>query len=119
MIIIIKISFLPSNYIKMTIQLWNVKLAKKEQLRRRTILIGVKNLVEKMILNWRTIWKTSDWRFIDLKALYDDLQNFLYWTDFCWEPYLVSIEEVEYYVNLYRDMNGTMKNDLQKMLEEA
>lgn len=101
------------------IQLWNVKLAKKEQERRRTILIGVKNLVQKAIEEWRYVGKTSDWRYVYLKDLYDDLQNFLYWTDFMWEPYLVSIEEVDYYVNLWRDMNGTFKKDLKKMLEEA
>lgn len=101
------------------IQLWNVAEAKKEQLRRRTILIWVKNLIEKKIVSWRTIWRKSDWSYVNLKALYDDLQNFLYWTDFCWEPYLVSVEEVDYYVNLYRDMNKTMEEDLKKLLEEA
>jgi len=101
------------------IQLWNVALAKKEQEKRRTILIVVKNLIWDKIVAWRTVCKMSDWRFVNLKSLYDDLENFLYWTDFCWEPYLVSVEEVDYYVNIYRDISKTMNKELQRLLEEA
>lgn len=79
-------------------------LAQKEQARRRAILIVIKNFFQKEIESWNTIERRNDWSFINLKAIYDDLQNFLYWTDrFTWEPYLLSIEEVEYYQRLLRE----------------
>lgn len=88
--------------------------AEKEQQRRRTILIGVKNLFQKKIENWSTIWKRADWSYIKLIDVYNDLENFLYGKDIIWLPYLVSIEELDYYVNLYREID---KND-KKFIED-
>ena len=83
--------------------------AQKEQQRRRTILIAVKNLFAKKIENWSTIGKRADGSFINNKDVYEDLQNFLYWKDFTGEPYLISAEEVDHYVNLYREIDKSDK----------
>ena len=65
------------------------------QRQRRAILIVVKNGFQKLIEGWR----------LELKPIYDDLQNFLYGTDrFTWEPYMVSVEELEYYQRVYREV---------------
>ena len=90
-------------------------LAKREQEKRRTILILIKNQIQEKLEHWETLWKRSDWSFIKLKDLYDDLQNFLY-GEFCWEPYLVSIEEVDYYVNLYREIKKSDEERLKNYL---
>lgn len=67
----------------------------KVQSQRRAILIVVKNGFQKLIEGWR----------LELKPIYDDLQNFLYGTDrFIWEPYMVSVEELEYYQRIYREV---------------
>lgn len=66
----------------------------KVQSQRRAILIVVKNGFQKLIEGWR----------LELKPIYDDLQNFLYGKDmFTWEPYMVSVEELEYYQRIYRE----------------
>ena len=66
----------------------------KVQSQRRAILILVKNGFQKLIEWWRN----------ELKPIYDDLQNFLYGKDmFTGLPYMVSVEELEYYQRLYRD----------------
>lgn len=77
--------------------------AQKEQEKRRAILILIKNEFQKMIESWSSIEKREDWSYINLKSIYDDLQNFLYWKDFLGEPYLVSIEEIEYYRKLLKE----------------
>ena len=67
----------------------------KVQSQRRAILIVVKNGFQKLIEGWR----------LELKPIYDDLQNFLYGADrFTWEPYMVSVEELEYYQRIYREV---------------
>lgn len=67
----------------------------KVQSQRRAILILVKNGFQKLIEGWR----------LELKPIYDDLQNFLYGTDpFTQWPYMVSVEELEYYQRLYREV---------------
>lgn len=69
----------------------------KVQSQRRAILIVVKNGFQKLIEGWR----------LELKPIYDDLQNFLYGTSpFTWEPYMVSVEELEYYQRIYREAVG-------------
>lgn len=83
--------------------------AQKEQQKRRTILIAVKNLFAKKIENGSTIGKTSNWNYVNLKDVYEDLHNFLYWKDFTGQPYLISVEEVEHYVNLYREIDKSDK----------
>lgn len=71
-----------------------MKTPQSVQQERRAILIVVKNGFQKLIEGWR----------FDLKPIYDDLQNFLYGKDmFTWEPYMVSVEELEYYQRLYRE----------------
>ena len=77
-------------------------LAKKEQERRRAILIVIKNAIQKMIEDGWHVLKAEDGNYINIRNLYDDLENFLYGTDIVWLPYLVSIEEVEYYQRVYR-----------------
>ena len=72
-----------------------MKTPKQVQSERRAILILVKNWFQKLIEGWR----------LELKPIYDDLQNFLYGKDmFTWEPYLVSVEEIEHYQRLYREV---------------
>lgn len=71
-----------------------MKTPKQVQNERRAILIVVKNGFQKLIEGGR----------LELKPIYDDLQNFLYGKSiFTWEPYMVSVEELEYYQRLYRD----------------
>lgn len=71
-----------------------MKTPQSVQQERRAILIVVKNGFQKLIEGWR----------FDLKPIYDDLQNFLYGKDmFTWEPYMVSVEELEYYQRIYRE----------------
>lgn len=71
-----------------------MKTPQSVQQERRAILILVKNGFQKLIEGWR----------FDLKPIYDDLQNFLYGKDmFTWEPYMVSVEELEYYQRVYRE----------------
>ena len=72
-----------------------MKTPQSVQQERRAILIVVKNGFQKLIEGWR----------FDLKPIYDDLQNFLYGKDmFTWEPYMVSVEELEYYQRVYREV---------------
>lgn len=72
-----------------------MKTPQSVQQERRAILIVVKNGFQKLIEGWR----------LELRPIYDDLQNFLYGKDmFTWEPYMVSVEELEYYQRLYREV---------------
>lgn len=78
----------------------NMKTPEQVQKERRAILILVKNGFQKLIEGWR----------LDLKPVYDDLQNFLYGTDpFTRWPYMVSVEELEYYQELYRGIMEQMR----------
>lgn len=71
-----------------------MKTPKQEQNERRAILILVKNGFQKLIEGWRR----------EFMPIYEDLQNFLYGTDpFTQWPYMVSVEELEYYQRVYRD----------------
>jgi hypothetical protein len=72
-----------------------MKTPKQVQNERRAILILVKNGFQKLIEGWRR----------EFMPIYEDLQNFLYGTDrFTWEPYMVSVEELEYYQRIYREV---------------
>ena len=71
-----------------------MKTPQSVQQERRAILILVKNGFQKLIESWRR----------EFMPIYEDLQNFLYGKDmFTWEPYMVSVEELEYYQRLYRE----------------
>lgn len=71
-----------------------MKTPQSVQQERIAILILVKNWFQKLIESWRR----------EFMPIYEDLQNFLYGKDmFIWEPYMVSVEELEYYQRLYRE----------------
>ena len=71
-----------------------MKTPQSVQQERRAILILVKNGFQKLIESWRR----------EFMPIYEDLQNFLYGKDmFTWEPYMVSVEELEHYQKLYRE----------------
>lgn len=72
-----------------------MKTPKQVQNERRAILILVKNGFQKLIEGWRR----------EFMPIYNDLQNFLYGTDpFTQWPYMVSVEELEYYQRLYKEV---------------
>lgn len=71
-----------------------MKTPNQVQNERRAILILVKNGFQKLIEGWRR----------EFMPIYKDLDNFLYGKDmFTWEPYMVSVEELEYYQRAYRE----------------